>query len=320
MMNKIVSPHDKLFKAAMSDLRVARDFFEKYLPDEIKQAINFEVLELCSKSYIDENLKLSESDVLYKTQIAKKSAYLYLLAEHQSTPDALMPFRVEKYKIDIWADVLKQTGEKNLPLIIPIVFYHGRDPYIYSKDIRDLVAAPKDLVEKTLFAPFYLIDTHEISDEELRKNHWFGIMAFFMKHIFARDFLPFLQEVLSDLQILEQEDGSNYVIILLNYLITTAEIPNIETFVETVKEGLSASTGEIIMTIEEQLIERGIQKGMQKGILQCGHEVLMRQLKRKFLVVPENYRQRINQANETQIYDWSENLIDANTLDEVFEV
>jgi len=62
--------------------------------------------------------------------------------------------------------------------------------------------------------------------------------------------------------------------ILLKYLLTTAEVPNLEAFVTTVQDGLSESTGERIMTIAEQL--------MKKGFLRCGHEVLLRLLKKIF--------------------------------------
>ena len=224
----------------MKDIRVAREFFETYLPDNIRQMVDLNHLELSPGSYIDEELNESASDILYKTQIGGEPAYLYLL-EHLSSQDKLMPFRLLKYMTRIWDDHLSQMkGKKEgktLPLIIPIVFYHGREPYTYSRDIRDLITAPKELIEKHLFTPFHLVDTHAISDETLREQHWFGTMAFFMKHVFERDFLPYLKEALAVLHQLEQSDGSNFVITLLNYIVTTAEI-NVEKFIETVKEGL----------------------------------------------------------------------------------
>lgn len=219
-----------------------------------------------------------------------------------------------KYILGIWRDHLKQTGKKKLPLVVPIVFYHGRKPYIYSKDIRDLIDAPKPLVESVLFEPFHLIDTYKIQDEVLPEHPWVGIMAFFMKHIFEKDILPYLREVMPILRQLEKLDGSNFVQILLKYVLTTAETLNLEAFVEVVQEGLSESTGENVMTIAEQLIERGI----KKGFLRCGHEVLLRLLKKKFSNVPTHYQELVEQADETKIYKWSENIIDAKTLEEVF--
>lgn len=313
-MSKVNSPHDKLFKVAMKDIRVAREFFESYLPEEIRSMVDLNQLELCPNSYIDEELKGSASDILYKTVIGKEPAYLFLLAEHQSSPDRLLPFRLIKYMIRIWDEHISQNKSKKLPLIIPIVFYHGRTPYIYSCDFRDLIAAPQDLIEKFLFAPFHLVDTHEIPDETLREQQWFGTMAFFMKHIFERDFLPYLKEALFTLHRLEQSKGSNLVVNLIHYVITTTEI-NIEKFIETVKDGLSTSTGEQIMTTAEQLIQRG----MQRGKLQGEQVMLTQLLQRRFPFLNARYEDRIKNARSEELLLWSERIFDAKSVEEVFE-
>lgn len=44
MIKTIQSPHDKFFKAAMSDLRVAKDFFDFHLPSSIKKTIELDTL------------------------------------------------------------------------------------------------------------------------------------------------------------------------------------------------------------------------------------------------------------------------------------
>nr|MBN5937264.1 Rpn family recombination-promoting nuclease/putative transposase [Legionella anisa] len=51
------------------------------------------------RSYINEVRQESEVDVLFKTTIDNKKAYLYFLLEHQSKPDPLMPFRLLKYPV-----------------------------------------------------------------------------------------------------------------------------------------------------------------------------------------------------------------------------
>jgi predicted transposase/invertase (TIGR01784 family) len=322
-MKTVSSPHDRLFKTALSDVRVAKEFFEQYLPDDIKQSLNLEKLKLCPKSFIDKDLQFSESDILYKTQIGNKTAFLYLLAEHQSSPDKLMPFRVIKYMAGIWTDYLKQNKEKKLPLIYPLVFYHGKEPYTDSKDIKDLISAPRALIDTILFKPFQLINTQELNDDELKNLHGMGAMAFFMKHIYDPDFLPSLNEIMYTLKTLEKNDYTELVITLLNYVLNSAQNLNVKKFTQTVKEKLSEVTGDNIMTGAEQLIQEGLQRGLYQGklegFLQCGHEVLLRLLKRKFGPVPTHYRQLTEHANEIQIVEWSENLIDAKTIDEVFQ-
>ena len=147
-----------------------------------------------------------------------------------------------------------------------------------------------------------------------------------LKHIYASDFLQIFRQIIYTLNELEQKDGSDYILTILNYSIKSAKNLNRENFFETVKEGLSEKLGDEFMTVAEQLIQEGLLKGkheglhegLHRGFLQGGHAVLLHQLKRKFEFVPNHIQDRINQANEKQIYAWSENLIDAKTVDEVF--
>lgn len=194
-MSRISCPHDKLFKGAMTDIRVARDFFQHYLPEKVLKEIDLNTLSISKSSYVDPELELTHSDVLYEVMVSGEIGYLYLLCEHQSTIDLLMPFRLWRYIVSIWDDYLKQNGGKILPLVIPIVFYHGKSPYTGPTDIRDLIVAPAHLIEALLFKPFHLIDTHQIKDETLREQEWAGVMAFTMKHIHKRNFLILIESI-----------------------------------------------------------------------------------------------------------------------------
>jgi predicted transposase/invertase (TIGR01784 family) len=86
--------HDFFFKMAMSDKRIAREFFDAHLPEEIRKVVELEQLELEPTSYIDDMRKETIADMLFKAQIGGHDAYLYLIVDHQSSPDRLMPFRV----------------------------------------------------------------------------------------------------------------------------------------------------------------------------------------------------------------------------------
>jgi len=312
----VASPHDRLFRSAMADLRVAREFFQRHLPTSILPVVDWSVLKLCSQTYVDNALKLSQSDILYQTHIAYKEAYLYLLCEHQSTPDVMMPFRLLQYCIGIWNDVLKQSGKKieKLPLIVAMVFYNGKEPYIYSMDFKDLLDAPREMIEAIWGKPFQLVDVSQIPDEELKQHKWSGIMEFFMKHTMARDFLPYLKQAAHHLCILERENGADYVVSLLNYALKSTQMTDLKTFTDTVKNHLTLPTGEKIMTLAEQLIERG----MEQGMLQGEHQLLVRQLRRKFLTIDNKYLSLIKNAEEEKLLTWGERLVEASTLKEIF--
>ncbi len=113
----------------MSDHRVANAFFEFHLPADIRKVINLDSLQLRKESFVDQQLKLAVTDMLYSVNFSGKNGYLYLLAEHQSTPDYWMPFRLLKYLVRIMEQHLKETKSDYLPIVYPLVFYHGQAAY-----------------------------------------------------------------------------------------------------------------------------------------------------------------------------------------------
>ena len=327
-MSTIISPHDKFFKAAMTDKRVAAEFFTAHLPDRIKQAADFSQLQLCSGSYIDTELKTSFSDLLFSIPLAGYPGYFYTLVEHQSTPDKLMAFRLLKYLCAIWQQHIEQSGENQLPLIYPLVFYHGQQPYPYSTDIKDLIAAPRNLIEAVWGQPFQLIDTHSLADDELKRRYWSGIMEYLLKYSAARDILPYLQAMKPLLYFIDKAGATDYISRIVHYVLATGDTPNQSDVLNTLKQGLSEQAASEIMTIAEQLRQQGEQQGYLKGIsegeiqgIAKGEaELLMRQLQRKFGTIPESYLSRIRQADADTLLQWGEHVLFAESLSDIFTV
>jgi hypothetical protein len=59
--------------------------------------------------------------------------------------------------------------------------------------------------------------------------------------------------------------------------------------------------------------------GIKKGLEQGEKIVLLHLLERKFGTIPEYYRTQIEQANSKLLLVWAENLIIANSFEEVFK-
>ena len=98
-MGRIRSKHDEFFKNMMRYPEMARDFFETHLSSSVSALIRFSTLKLENVSFVDEKLGKYESDLIFSVKKADtdEEAFLYLLAEHQSSPDPLMPFRLIYY-------------------------------------------------------------------------------------------------------------------------------------------------------------------------------------------------------------------------------
>jgi len=78
-----------------------------------------------------------------------------------------------------------------------------------------------------------------------------------------------------------------------------------------------------ITTIERMGIEKGMQEGIregiQKGIQKGEAAILKRQLARRFEQLPDWVEPRLRKASRKELERWAERLLDAATLDEVFD-
>ena len=267
MKKTIHTAHDRFFRAALSDSRVAKEFFDSHLPTPIKNSIDLDTLALRKDTFVDDSLELTESDMLFDVTFSGRSGYLYLLVEHQSKPDPLMPFRLLKYMVSIMDQHVKTTQGTELPLIYPLIFYTGERNYTHSTDLFDLFGKNKELARDIFLKPFDLIELNKIPDDDLKQRVWSGIMELSMKNIFKRDILPYLQDMISLLNQAELAGGADYVRTALTYLINTGEIKDTELFLETLETGLSPKMKEGIMTIAEQLEARGEARGIEQGRL-----------------------------------------------------
>ena len=271
----IAKAHDHFFRKMMSDKTVACTFFEEHLPKDVLAVIDLTSLELQSSSYIDDMRKESIADMLFKTVVDGHIAYLYLLVDHQSRPDELMPFRLLKYLCNAIDQNLRETGSKRIPLILPIVVYHGKQPWNYSNAINDLVDAPRELVEAYFLKPFTLLDLSKIDDAELKRKTWAGVMELTMKHIFARDMLPILKEIIPLINHLAQSDGKMLAETVLTYILDRAELSNKDAFIDLVKTNFTPDIEEEIMsTFAELCKEEGMQQGMELAMAQIAERLL----------------------------------------------
>ncbi len=116
-MTKKLSPHDRFTRASMTHPKVAEEFFKKNLPEKIQKMIDFSSLKFNKESFIDDHLKLQIADMLFSVNFNGKPGFIYLLVEHASTPQPLLPFRMLKYVIAIMEDHLKRTKSRTLPLV-----------------------------------------------------------------------------------------------------------------------------------------------------------------------------------------------------------
>lgn len=263
----INNPHDKLFRASMQYPEVARDFLDAHLPPDIKNKIDLKSIAACPNTFIDEELKLTQSDVLLKSNIEGKEGYIYILAEHQSKPDPLMPFRLLKYMIKIWDYHQSNSKHKNgipFPAVFPMVFYAGKHAYNAPKTIWELCGEQSDLMHRILNKPFCLVDVNAASENELTSRLWSGTMEFIMRHRFRQHISQEIGLIAENINRLILEEKSQYVLQLLSYILAIDEEHYTMTeLIELIQSKLTPQAGDEIMSLAEILKEEGRTEALQ---------------------------------------------------------
>jgi len=127
-MHKVNNIHDALFRETMSHREVAADFLRNYLPDNVLRRIRLETLSIRKDTFVAPDQARHHSDLLYEVRLLSgRSAFVYFLFEHKSAPDRFVALQLLRYMLEIWELSRKQRkARRSLPLIIPIVVYHGR--------------------------------------------------------------------------------------------------------------------------------------------------------------------------------------------------
>ena len=69
----------------------------------------------------------------------------------------------------------------------------------------------------------------------------------------------------------------------------------------------------------ERGVQQGIEQGMNRGRVEGERALLRRQLRRRFGVLSPETVERVDQASARDLESWAENVLDAGTLDEVFD-
>ena len=125
-MADIHQPHDRLFRAVFSDADEAASLLQAALPGAVRNAFDWTTLTPVDGTFVDEDLRESQSDLLYQVNHAAtgQPVSMYLFFEHQSSPDPWIRLRLLRYCCRIWeADRRNDPDRQELRPIVPVVFY-----------------------------------------------------------------------------------------------------------------------------------------------------------------------------------------------------
>ena len=156
-----VHTNDGFFKAVFSQPEHATVFFKSHLPPVIVANIDWLTLKVLPGSFIKSNLQQVHSDLLFSVRIGERETFLYLLFEHQSSPDPTMPLRLLGYVVEILTQHHRTQGFP-LPPVLPLVLHQGPSTWNVSTSFEDLFELPEEIASELL--PFLPKFHHALLD------------------------------------------------------------------------------------------------------------------------------------------------------------
>jgi predicted transposase YdaD len=336
--SELPNPHDALFHAAFSRQENAAAEFRAVLPPALIARIDWSTLHLTDGHYVDEDLASRQSDLLYTAQLGGTAVGLYVLFEHQSTADPLMPFRLLRYMVRIWdrwlADRGGQEHPKTLPAIVPVVLAHAEGGWTAPVSMQELYGIAPDILhavqEHLPRFEMVLDDLSCQSDEELRaKAHaGLGLLALFLMR-WSRNGTELLERLAewSDVwrAVWEAPDGRQALGMALRYAALAAEPATLQDLARKLEPILGTGVREVAMTEGERLIEQGWRKGLVEGEargraaerIKAQAEALLSVLAARDLAVSSDLRTRIEACTDpATLARWIERAATAESASE----
>lgn len=271
--------HDGFFKANIHRKEVLHDFLYVRIPVKIRSMIHFQSLDRVDPNTVNKHLKKYERDTSYRG-VLKNGVEVFILIEHQSSPDRLLPFRMLAYNVMLIQEYLLRVKDENkplkhLPLIVNVCLYHNQKPcYPYPLDLKECFSIPDFASVPTCKLLLHdLTITHE---EEIWKSNHASIMEIMFKYSHSEEMVEALKR-LGDVRIMKiiGKLGNDYLGVILTYASKFKWGKDIFDYLESILEPKK----ETIMSYREELIKvgeaRGERRGEKKGRLKVAENLLL---------------------------------------------
>jgi hypothetical protein len=322
-------PHDALFRRAFERPADAAAELAHVLPPGLAAHLDASSLHLEPGTYIDPNLSDHHSDLLFSLRLGHETALVYVLFEHQSTLDTMMPFRVLAYLVRIWdrwlrdhADPARPRASQWLPPIVAVIVSHAPGGWSAPTDLHALVRPPPaafaGLPELVPGFRVLVDDLARTTNEELhaRALAQFPKVALWLLRDARRTDalmhnLAAWANALHD--VATAPDGMRAMQILLAYLNAVLEREPFEKFRDKMME-LAPATEEATMRYSDYMIEKGIEKGVELGRTEGQRATLVKLLTLKFGPLDADTLARIDAAQPLELARALERLLSVDTL------
>lgn len=294
--------HDRIFRHAFSEPLVVRQFLQAWLPKEFLALVDWDSLQICKISGINEALAERREDVVWHIQVAGTDVWFYILLEHQSRPEKWMVFRAMEYTMLTWQHDLRENPQAEmLPMVIPVIIYPGPGPWGKVTRLRDLINIPPAIADWAVgFVPdcgLCMVELAKLPLQRLANGRLaravLGALQGEREGVMSFEKVKELVEEITGEPL--KEAASGILRQLWHYLMRHSELQNHE-ITKIVEDSIPKEEKRYFMTTAERLIS----EGRQEGQLLAKQQDVIEALVIRFDRVPEGLREEIEHIGDVE--------------------
>ncbi|MCA9536246.1 MAG: Rpn family recombination-promoting nuclease/putative transposase [Myxococcales bacterium] len=321
--------YDTLFKRIFAVPANAAAELRCVLPAVLLAALDLSRLEHIPGTFVGPDMAHRHTDLLFRVPLGGRLVYLYLLMEHQSRPDPLMPLRVLEYLQRVWSKLLRnERGRKTLPPVLTLIVHHGPGGWTAPRSLHEMVEGLDEFPQLRPFVPnleLLIDDLAHVSDSQLlarpltpvpRVAIW--LLRDGRKADALLAHLPALSAELHHVLLHAPDDAR----VFLRYILQRTGPPSFDELRRTILENVPAAEAPLA-SIADQLRQEGVLEGLRQGTEQgrarALRDTLRSLLGQRFGALDGTTSARIDAADADQLQRLIGRVLSAASLGEVFE-
>jgi predicted transposase/invertase (TIGR01784 family) len=272
--------HDNWYKRLFSDPHIVRDLLTGFVNEKFVETLDFSSIKKLNSSFVSEEFKNRESDVIYEIKSNGQSTYIYLLIEFQSTVDRFMALRMASYVFQFYQEVQKTTKCTTLQPVFPILIYNGNDKWTAPDNFRKLLAKSEIPTKYLPEFRYYKVAINEIPKRRLVELRNALSAVFYIENSTPKEIEQNHAELIDLLKDVFRYEGSIIVNSIMRWMESVQKISLKPKRIKNIKDIMEVSSmWEASVRQHEQAI---LKQGIEQGIEVEKQNVLIDQITIKF--------------------------------------
>ncbi|MBF0110328.1 MAG: Rpn family recombination-promoting nuclease/putative transposase [Magnetococcales bacterium] len=310
-----MSDYDSGYKLLFSHPDMVRDLLRGFVKEEWVEQLNFSSLEKVSGSYVADDLRDREDDVIWRVRWGTEWLFIYLLLEFQSSVDWIISVRTDAYMMLLYQDLVKAGHVKRgdrLPPVLPVVLYNGKSAWTAAMDVSELITpVPGGLDRYRPRTRYLLIDIVRYRNAELvPMRNLVAALCRLEKSRTPGEIRDVVALLVDWLKAPEQLSLRRAFTVMLGRVLLPRRVPGQAVPELNDLQEVNAMLTETVGEWTKEWTREGIQIGKA--------EMLTRQLQRRFGTMPDWASEKVVKADLPSLENWSLRIFDAQSLDDVF--